>query len=55
MLLQGADAVSIYLKLSWIPKYPFVFAKNYYNTLKNPNNGPLSEVKANLMNKAEEE
>lgn len=51
MLLQGADAVSIYLKLSWIPKYPFVFAKNYYNTLKNPNNGPLSEVKASLMNK----
>ncbi len=55
MLLQGADAVSIYLKLSWLPKYPFVFAKNYFNTLKNPNNGPLSEVKANLMNKAEEE
>lgn len=54
MLLQGADAVSIYLKLSWIPKYPFVFAKNYYNTLKNPNNGPLSEIKANLMNKVDE-
>ncbi len=45
MLLQGADAVSIYLKLSWIPKYPFVFAKNYYNTAKNP---PLSEVKASF-------
>ncbi len=55
MLLQGADAVSIYLKLSWIPKYPFVFAKNYYNTLKNPNNGPLSEIKTNLMNKTGEE
>ena len=55
MLLQGADAVSIYLKLSWLPKYPFVFARNYYNTLKNPNNGPLSEIKTNLMNKAEEE
>ncbi len=48
MLLQGADAVSIFLKLSWIPKYPFVFAKNYYNTVKNPNNGPLSEVKASF-------
>ncbi len=55
MLLQGADAVSIYLKLSWLPKYPFVFAKNYFNAVKNPNNGPLSGIKTNLMNKAEEE
>ncbi len=48
MLYQGADAVSIYLKLSWLPKYPFVFARNYFNTVKNPNNGPLSEVKSSL-------
>lgn len=51
MLSQGADAVSIYFKLGWIPKYPFVFAKNYYLTVKNPNNGPLSNVKSNLRKK----
>lgn len=51
MLYQGADAVSIYLKLSWLPKYPFVFARNYFNTVKNPNNGPLSEVKASFRKK----
>lgn len=51
MLSQGADAVSIYFKLGWIPKYPVVFAKNYYTTVKNPNNGPLSNIKSNLRNK----
>jgi len=55
MLYQGADAVSIYFKLTWLPKYPFVFAKNYYNTIKNPNNGPLSEVKASLKKKSKDE
>ncbi len=51
MLSQGADAVSIYFKLSWLPKYPFVFAKNYVNMVKNPNNGPLSKIKSNIRNK----
>lgn len=51
MLSQGADALSIYFKFGWLVKYPVVFARNYYNTVKNPNNGPLSEVKNNLKEK----
>ncbi|MDO5436581.1 MAG: WG repeat-containing protein [bacterium] len=51
MLSQGADAISIYFKLGWIPKYPIVFAKNYFTTVKNPNNGPLSGIKTNLRKK----
>lgn len=48
MLSQGADAIGIYFKFSWLPKYPVIFAKNYFSTIKNPNSGPLSEVKFDL-------
>lgn len=48
MLSQGADTVSIYMKFGWLPKYPFTYARNYYNTLRTPNNGPLSDVKYEL-------
>ncbi len=48
MLSQGAEAVSIFMKVSWLPKFPFVYAKNYYKTFMNPNNGPLSGVKESI-------
>ena len=48
MLSQGAETVSILLKLTWLPKYPFSYARNYFNTVRTPNNGPLSEVKYEL-------
>ena len=48
MLSQGADTVEIYLKFGWIPKFPFTYAKKYYQNLRNPNNGPLAGVKNNL-------
>lgn len=51
MLSQGADAVGIYFKFSWLPKYPIVFAKNYFSTIKNPYSGPLSEIKIDLKQK----
>lgn len=51
MLLKGADTVSIFVKLGWLPKYPIVYAKNYYQTLRTPNNGPLSNVKYELKRK----
>lgn len=51
MLLRGVDIVSIFVKLSWIPKYPFIYVKNYYQTFKTPNNGPLNEVKYSLKQK----
>jgi hypothetical protein len=51
LFYQGADAISSCLNFSWIPKYPVVFAKNYYHIIKNPNNGPLSDVKTELKQK----
>lgn len=48
MLSQGAETVSIFIKLTWLPKYPFAYARNYFNTLRTPNNGPLSEIKYEL-------
>lgn len=51
MFSKGADAITSIVKLSWIPKYPVYFVKNYYNNLKNPHNGPLSDVKSELRRK----
>lgn len=48
MLSQGAETVSIFMKLSWIPKFPFVYAKKYYNNLVTPNNGPLAEIRSDI-------
>ena len=39
------ETVSIFIKLSWIPKFPFVYAKKYFNNLIAPNNSPLSGVR----------
>lgn len=51
MLSQGADTVNIFIKCTWLPKYPFIFAKKYYHNIRTPNNGPLSNVKSDLKKK----
>lgn len=51
MLSQGAETVSIFMKLGWIPKFPFTYAKKYYQNLRNPYNGPLTDVKSDLKKK----
>ena len=51
ILSHGADTATILMKSSWLVKFPFVYAKNYINNIKTPNNGPLSDIKANLKNK----
>lgn len=51
MFSQGADTVSIFMKLSWIPKYPFTYIKKYYHNIRTPNNGPLVDVKNGLKQK----
>ena len=48
MFSKGADAASVIMKFSWLPRFPFVYAKKYYRNLVAPNNGPLSGVKSNL-------
>ena len=51
MFSQGADTVSVLMRCSWIPKFPFVYTKNYYNTVVDPYNGPLSQLKKGLKRK----
>ncbi len=55
MFSQGADTVSLFVKMSWIPKFPFVYAKRYFNILKSPNNGPLGDWRDNLKSKLYDE
>ncbi len=51
MLSQGAETVNILLKFTWLPKYPFAYARNYYRYVRNPNNGPLSGIRKKLIKK----
>lgn len=51
MLSQGADTVNILIKFLWLPKYPLAYARNYYKYIRNPNSGPLSGVRQNLIKK----
>ncbi len=51
MLSQGAETVSILIKLTWLPRYPFTYARNYYKYVRNPNNGPLAEIRNKLKKK----
>ena len=53
MLSQGAETVNILIKFTWLPIYPFTFAKNYYHNIRTPNNGPLSSIKNDLKQKME--
>lgn len=48
MFSQGAETVSIFVKLGWIPKFPLTYIKKYFNNLCNPNNGPLFDVRNSL-------
>ena len=48
MYSQGADTISILMKLSWLPKFPIVYIKQYYRHLRSPNNGPLANTRSTL-------
>lgn len=54
MLSKGAETVSIFMKLSWIPKFPVVYAKKYYNNLFSPNKSPLAGIRTDLRNQLQE-
>ena len=49
LLSQGTDTVDILMKLTWLPKYPFVFGRKYYENVRTPNNGPLTDVRNELI------
>lgn len=48
MLSRGADTVSILMKFGWLPMYPVTFVRKYYENIRNPLNGPLSDVREDL-------
>lgn len=48
MLSQGADTMNIFMELTWLPKYPFVYVRKYYENVRNPNNGPLTDIRDEL-------
>ncbi len=54
VLNHGADVAGILMKSGWIVQFPVAYARNYYHTLKAPNNGPLSDVKSSLKYKIKE-
>jgi hypothetical protein len=51
MLSHGADTISIYKKFTWLPKYPFTYARKYFQIIKNPNSGPLTDFRNDLKRK----
>lgn len=55
MLSQGAETVNIFMKMSWLPKFPVTYIKKYINNLRSPNNGPLSEQRNKLKREMNEE
>jgi len=48
MLSHGTDTVSIFMQLSWLPKFPIAYIQRYYRNFVTPNNGPLSEVRESM-------
>lgn len=48
MYSQGADTLSILVKFTWLPKFPFTYAKQYYRLLRKPNSGPLANTRSTL-------
>lgn len=51
MLSYGADTISIYKKFTWLPKYPFTYIRKYFQIVKNPNSGPLTDFRNDLKRK----
>ena len=51
MLSYGADTIDIYKKFSWVPKYPVTYAQKYYQIMRNPNVGPLTDFRNELKRK----
>ncbi len=48
MLSQGAETVNIFMKLGWIPMFPITYAQKYFQNIRNPHTGPLSEIRKDL-------
>lgn len=49
MFSQGAETVNIFFKLGWLPKFPFTYMKKYFENLRHPYNGPLSDIREDVI------
>ena len=48
MLSKGVETISVLAKFSWLPKFPFVYVKKYYENYREPDNSPLSGIRNDL-------
>ena len=48
MLSKGVETISILTKFSWLPKFPFVYAKKYFENYREPDNSPLSGIRNDI-------
>ena len=51
ILSHGVDTIDILKKFTWVPKYPVTFVKKYYVHVRNPFNGPLSDIRYGIKNR----
>ncbi len=49
MYSQGAETVNILFQLSWLPKFPVTYLQKYFDNLRHPYNGPLSDIREDVM------
>ena len=49
MLSKGVETINILAKFSWLPKFPFIYAKKYYENIFEPDNSPLSGIRNDLI------
>ena len=49
MFSKGVETISILAKFSWIPKFPVVYLRKYYENILAPDNSPLSGVRNDLI------
>ena len=48
MYSQGAETVNIIFQLGWLPKFPVTYVQKYIDNLRQPYNGPLSDIREDV-------
>ena len=48
MLSKGVETISVLAKFSWLPKFPLVYLKKYYENYREPDNSPLSGIRNDI-------
>ena len=48
MYSQGAETVNIIFQLGWLPKFPVTYIQKYVDNIRQPYNGPLSDLREDV-------